>query len=120
MPIDRRSPRRARPTGAPLTPRRARRDALVRALAGDARGDRARDAAGLHATVQLRAADDEAAILAAAQERRIALATMSAHRMAPDPGPPVLLLGYGQVPEAAIRPGVREVAAAVRAARARR
>src|SRR4051794_5265267 len=100
---------------------RARRDALVAALAEELSDATVRGiAAGLHATVQLRATDDEAAILAEAHERRIALATMSAHRMAPDPGPPVLLLGYGQAPEAAIGPGVREVAAAVRAARARR
>jgi GntR family transcriptional regulator / MocR family aminotransferase len=100
---------------------RARRDALVAALADELPDATVRGiAAGLHATVELRADDDEAAILGEAAERRIAFSTMSAHRIAPDPGPPVLLLGYGQVPEAAIRPGVREIAAAVRAARARR
>jgi GntR family transcriptional regulator/MocR family aminotransferase len=100
---------------------RARRDALVEALADELPDATVRGiAAGLHATVELRPDDDEAAILAAARERRIALSTLSADRMAPDAGPPVLLLGYGQVPEAAIRPGVREIAAAVRSARARR
>jgi hypothetical protein len=33
--------------------------------------------------------------------------------------PPVLLLGYAQMPEPAIRAGIHEVAEAVRAARAR-
>jgi GntR family transcriptional regulator / MocR family aminotransferase len=101
---------------------RARRDALVQALAEELPGAAVSGiAAGLHATVQLDETDDEHAILAAAAERRIGLATMSAHRMtAAGAGPPILLLGYGQVPEAAIRPGVRELAAAVRAARARR
>ena len=33
-------------------------------------------------------------------------------------GPPVLMLGYGQTAEPAIRAGVRELADAVRAARA--
>ena len=34
--------------------------------------------------------------------------------------PPTLLLGYGQMPEPAIRAGVRELAIAIRAARTRR
>ena len=36
-----------------------------------------------------------------------------------DGGPPTLMLGYAQMPEPAIRAGVRELAAAVRAARER-
>jgi hypothetical protein len=42
---------------------------------------------------------------------------MSAHRFEPRPGPPVLLLGYGQVREPAIAAGVRELAEGIRAAR---
>jgi GntR family transcriptional regulator/MocR family aminotransferase len=100
---------------------RGRRDALVEALAVELPDATVRGvAAGLHATVELDPADDEPAILAEATKRRIALATMAEHRMTLDTGPPVLLLGYGQVPEAAIRPGVREFGAAVRSARARR
>jgi GntR family transcriptional regulator / MocR family aminotransferase len=104
---------------------RLRRDALVRALAEELPDATVSGiAAGLHATVRLRPDDDEAAILAEVARRRIALSTMSAHRVAaPEtgaPAPPILLLGYGQVPEAAIGPGVRELAAAVRAARGRR
>jgi hypothetical protein len=63
--------------------------------------------------------DDEPAILAEAARQRIALATMTEHRIAPAPSAaPVLPLGYGQVPEAAIRPGVHELAEAIRTTRA--
>jgi DNA-binding transcriptional MocR family regulator len=34
-------------------------------------------------------------------------------------GPPTLMLGYANVPEPAIRSGIRELAEAIRAARAR-
>jgi GntR family transcriptional regulator/MocR family aminotransferase len=99
---------------------RARRDALVAALAHELPEAKVRGiAAGLHALVELRADDDEGAILEEAGKRRIALATMGEHRADPRPGPAILLLGYGLVPEAAIRAGVRELAAAIRAARAR-
>jgi GntR family transcriptional regulator / MocR family aminotransferase len=98
---------------------RARRDALVAALAEELPDATVRGiAAGLHATVELRDSDDEAAILEQAARRRIALATMAQHRFAPAPGAPILLLGYGQVPEPAIRAGVHAIAEAVRAARA--
>ena len=97
---------------------RARRDALVAALARELPDAAVRGvAAGLHATVELRPGDDEAAILLELARRRIALATMTEHRMTPAGGPPILLLGYGQVPEPAIRAGVRAIADAVRAAR---
>ena len=97
---------------------RARRDALVAALARELPDAAVRGvAAGLHATVELRPGDDEAAILLELARRRIALSTMTEHRMTPAGGPPILLLGYGQVPEPAIRAGVRAIADAVRAAR---
>jgi GntR family transcriptional regulator/MocR family aminotransferase len=96
---------------------RARRDALVAAVADELPDATVRGiAAGLHATVELRDTDDEAAILTELERRRIALSTMSEHRMTPVPGPPMLLLGYGQVPLPSIRPGVRAIADAVRAA----
>jgi GntR family transcriptional regulator / MocR family aminotransferase len=99
---------------------RRRRDALVGALAAELPDATVRGiAAGLHATVELRASDDEAAILAEARSRHVALATMTEHWVGEPSGPPILLLGYGQVPEAAIAAGVHEVAEAVRAARAR-
>jgi len=97
---------------------RARRDALVAALAAELPDARVSGiAAGLHATVELRATDDEAAILEQVALRRIALSTMSAHRFEPEPGAPVLLLGYGQVREPAIAAGVRELAEGIRVAR---
>jgi hypothetical protein len=39
--------------------------------------------------------------------------------MTPSTRPPTLLLGYAQIPEAAIRPGVEALAGAVRATRGR-
>ena len=97
---------------------RARRDTLVAALADTLPEATVEGiAAGLHATVRLPAGHDEGAILAAAGRRRVALETMAEYD---GDGPPTLLLGYGQIAEAAIRPGVAEIAAAVRAATARR
>ncbi len=99
---------------------RRRRDALVEALADELPDAAVRGiAAGLHATVELREDDDEAAILEEAAARRLELDTMSQHQAGPAFAAPILLLGYGQVPEASIRAGVHEVAEAVRAARAR-
>jgi GntR family transcriptional regulator / MocR family aminotransferase len=93
---------------------RERRDALVAALAEELPEAVVRGiAAGLHATVELPAGDDEQAIVAEARRRRIALDSMSSHVAGPYDGPPILLLGYAAVPEPAIRPGVRELAEAV-------
>ena len=67
-------------------------------------------------TVELPDGDDEEAIRAEAARRRIALETMRELPDRPgDAGPPTLLLGYARLPEAAIGPGVRELAEAVRA-----
>jgi GntR family transcriptional regulator/MocR family aminotransferase len=98
---------------------RARRDALVAAL-GEALPEAAVRgiAAGLHMTVELPAGDDEDAIRAECRSRRIELETMADFRLAPRSGPATLMLGYAQLPEPAIRAGVRELADAVRAARA--
>jgi GntR family transcriptional regulator/MocR family aminotransferase len=101
---------------------RARRDALVAALAEALPDARVRGiAAGLHATVELPEGDDEAAIREEAAARRIALSTMRDYRPdgLPVAGPVTLMLGYAQLPEPAIRAGVRELAAAVAAARRR-
>jgi GntR family transcriptional regulator/MocR family aminotransferase len=97
---------------------RARRDALVAALAEELPDAVVRGiSAGLHATVELRRSDDEEALLAELARRRITLSTMTQHRMTAQAAPPILLLGYGQVPLPAIRPGVRAIGDAVRAAR---
>jgi GntR family transcriptional regulator / MocR family aminotransferase len=74
-------------------------------------------AAGLHVTVELPAGHDPEAIRAEAERRRIALSTLADYRTERS-WPPVLLLGYGQVAAAAVPAGVRELAAAVRAAEA--
>ena len=95
---------------------RVRRDTLVRTLAealpeASVRGI----AAGLHVTVALPEGYDEQAIADEAARRRIAFNTMRDYR--DEAGPAVLMLGYGQLSEPAIRAGVREVAEVVRAAR---
>lgn len=96
---------------------RARRDALVEALA-DALPEAAVSgiAAGLHITVQLPEGVSEQAIREEAHHRRIELETMADYRPDASGRPPVLLLGYAQMPESAIRAGVQELANAVRAA----
>ena len=99
---------------------RARRDALVAALAQELPEAAVRGiAAGLHATVELAATDDEEAIAAEAARRRIALMTLGEVRAGAPDGPATLLLGYAQLPEPAIAAAVRELADAVRATRSR-
>jgi GntR family transcriptional regulator/MocR family aminotransferase len=92
---------------------RKRRDALIAALAHELPDAEVLGiAAGLHVTVRLQAGHDEQAIRAAAEAHRIDLETMSDYR--PADGRVTLLLGYGRLPEPAIRAGVRELAAAIR------
>jgi len=96
----------------------ARRAALIDVLGEELPEATVRGiAAGLHVTVELRAADDEQAIVEEARARRIAFAVMSDYGVSD--GPPTLMLGYGHLPEAAVRPGVRGLAEAIRAARER-
>ena len=98
----------------------ARRDAMVAALADALPEASIRGvAAGLHAIVELPAGDDEQAIRDEARRRGIALAILDSYRIEPRDSPPTLLLGYGQVSEPAIRAGIAELGAAVRAARSR-
>jgi GntR family transcriptional regulator / MocR family aminotransferase len=99
---------------------RARRDTLVEAFAEALPEATVRGiAAGLHATVELPAGCDEAAVMAEAARRRIAFETVSAYRLGAEPaaGPPMLMLGYAKLHESAIRAGVREIADVVRSAR---
>ncbi len=97
---------------------RARRDALIDALA-DALPEATISgvAAGLHVTVRLLDGDDEGAIREQALLRSIEVETMSEFRPHAADQPPALVLGYAQMPEPAIRAGVRELAEAVRASR---
>jgi GntR family transcriptional regulator/MocR family aminotransferase len=99
---------------------RNRRDALVETLADVLPEATVRGvAAGLHATVQLADGDDERACAAEARRRGIEVETLSHYRVEPAVAPPTLVLSYAQMPEASIRLGVRELADAVRAVRAR-
>jgi GntR family transcriptional regulator/MocR family aminotransferase len=99
---------------------RSRRDALVGALAETLPEAVVRGvAAGLHVTVELPEGLSEQAIRAEARDRRIELETMTDYRPGTRGRAPVLLLGYAQMPEGAIRSGVHELAHAVRAAAAR-
>jgi GntR family transcriptional regulator/MocR family aminotransferase len=96
---------------------RSRRDALVAALAQELPEARIEGiAAGLHATVVLPEGDDERAIADEAARRRVAIEVMGDYRTE-SPGPPTLLVGYGQIAEASIRSGVKALADAVRATR---
>jgi GntR family transcriptional regulator / MocR family aminotransferase len=67
-------------------------------------------AAGFHAVAHLPAAADEQAVVAAARERRVGLYGMGDFRAARAAGPPQLVLGFGQVGERAIEPGIAAVA----------
>jgi GntR family transcriptional regulator / MocR family aminotransferase len=99
---------------------RRRRDALVDALgAALPEASVSGAAAGLHVTVGLPGDDDEDAIREEAERRRIALETLNEFRWGAQWRPPTLLLGYGQLPEAALRVAVAELAGAVHAARRR-
>ena len=96
---------------------RKQRDALVRALAQELPEARVTGiAAGLHVTVELPGAYDEAAIRREAVRRGIRLATMLDYRAEGAGGPTTLMLGYGHMPEPAMTAGARELAEAVRAA----
>jgi GntR family transcriptional regulator/MocR family aminotransferase len=97
---------------------RSRRDALVEALADELPEARVEGiAAGLHATVRLPDGDDERAIAEEAARRHVAIEVMADYRTG-TAGAPTLLLGYGQIAEPSIRPGVAALAEAIRTTRA--
>ena len=97
---------------------RSRRDALVEALGDELPEARVEGiAAGLHATVRLPDGDDERAIAEEAARRHVAIEVMADYRTGMA-GAPTLLLGYGQIAEPSIRPGVAALADAIRATRA--
>jgi GntR family transcriptional regulator / MocR family aminotransferase len=98
---------------------RGRRDALIAVLADELPETAVGGiAAGLHATVRLPDSDDEAAIVDEARRRRIEVGPMAENWADPSGRPPTLLLGYGQIQEAAIGRAVRALAEAIRATRA--
>jgi GntR family transcriptional regulator/MocR family aminotransferase len=97
-----------------------RRARLIAALARHAPGVRLTGlAAGFHAVAHLPPAADEGAVVAAARERLVGLYGMGSYRAsgatgtAPAAGPaapPQLVLGFGDVSERAIEPGIAAVA----------
>jgi GntR family transcriptional regulator / MocR family aminotransferase len=100
---------------------RARRDALIAALAKALPEATVFGiSAGLHATVGLPHTDDVRAIQEEASRRGIAVSLMLHNCIKTRGAPPTLLLGYAGVSEASIRVGVTELAAAVRATRGKR
>jgi GntR family transcriptional regulator / MocR family aminotransferase len=97
---------------------RARRDTLVGGLVEALPEVRVHGIrAGLHVTVQLLPGDRGRAIRDEAARRGVALTPMSDYFLDPAEDSSMLLLGYGRSSDALIRAGVRELAAAVRAAR---
>jgi len=89
----------------------SRRALLIAALARHAPGIRLTGlAAGFHAVAHLPSSADEQAVVAAARDRRVALYGMGSYRATRGPGPPQLVLGFGQVSERAIEPGIAAVA----------
>jgi GntR family transcriptional regulator / MocR family aminotransferase len=88
----------------------ARRGALLRALARHAPQVALGGlAAGFHAVAHLPDPAEEAAVVAAAQTRRIGLYGMSAYRSSNSAQPPQLVLGFGNLREAAIEGGITTV-----------
>src|SRR5689334_6768105 len=89
-----------------------RRTALVGAFARHAPGIRLTGlAAGFHAVAPLPLRADEAAVIAAARERRVGLYGISGYRGTPGaPAPPALVIGFGNVGERAIDPAIAVVA----------
>ncbi|MFJ9817803.1 PLP-dependent aminotransferase family protein [Streptomyces sp. NPDC101151] len=89
----------------------ARRTALVAALAAHAPQVRLTGlAAGFHAVAHLPDGTEEEQVLTEARSRRVGLYGMSACRASRAPGPPQLVLGFGDVPERAITDGITAVA----------
>jgi GntR family transcriptional regulator/MocR family aminotransferase len=93
---------------------RARRDALVAALAAHLPHVTVGGiAAGLHAVAELPAETDEAAVVAAARKRSVGVYGMTDYRFPGSSGPTALVLGYGGLGERAIEAGVHLLALAV-------
>jgi GntR family transcriptional regulator / MocR family aminotransferase len=89
-----------------------RRAALVEAFARHSPGIRLTGlAAGFHAVAPLPAGADEAAVIAAARERRVGLYGIGDWRGTADAAaPPALVIGFGNVAERAIDPAIAAVA----------
>ena len=88
----------------------ARRDTLVRTLAEHAPHVELQGlAAGFHAVAHLPRGADERGIVETARDRSIGLYGMSSYRPSGGSGPPQLVLGFGNLTEAAIARGIAAV-----------
>jgi GntR family transcriptional regulator/MocR family aminotransferase len=88
-----------------------RRGMLMDALARHAPAVRLTGlAAGFHAVAELPGTADEQAVVAAARERSVGLYGMGLHRARSTAAPPQLVLGFGNVSERAVEPGIAAVA----------
>ncbi len=95
---------------------RARRDALIDALARHLPGARVRGlAAGLHAIVELDRPVDSAQLVRAAQQRSVVVYPLSYAFLQPSDTGERLVLGYANLSEPAIEEGIRRLAAAIAA-----
>jgi len=94
---------------------RRRRDALLSAVESHLTGSEVEGiAAGLHAVVRLPPGCDERATVLAARERGIAIDGLAAFRRTEARGPAGLVLGYANLPEAAIARAIAELAHVLR------
>jgi GntR family transcriptional regulator/MocR family aminotransferase len=88
-----------------------RRGVLIEALARHAPGVRLTGlAAGFHAVAHLPGSASEEAVVAAARQRSVGLYGLAPLRAAAGAAPPALVLGFGNVSERAIEPGIAAVA----------
>jgi GntR family transcriptional regulator/MocR family aminotransferase len=93
-----------------------RRAAVIDALARHAPEVRLTGlAAGFHAVAHLPDPADEQAVVRAARERSVGLYGMAKHRATRAAAPPQLVLGFGNVSERAVEPGIAAVADLLRA-----
>ena len=67
-------------------------------------------AAGFHAVAHLPDSADEQAVVTSARQRQVGLYGMGPQRAAPAGAPPQLVLGFGNVSERAVEPGIAAVA----------
>jgi GntR family transcriptional regulator / MocR family aminotransferase len=89
---------------------RARRDALIDAVAADMPQARVSGiSAGLHALVRLPRAVDLQALLSASWERSLGIYPLTLHRIDPTGAADALVMGYASLPEPAIEEGVRRL-----------
>ncbi|MGH2716620.1 MAG: PLP-dependent aminotransferase family protein, partial [Thermoleophilaceae bacterium] len=89
----------------------ARREALMEALARHAPELELRGlAAGFHVLVLLPEGIEEQEVVAAARERSVGVHGLGDYRFGNVPGPPALVMGFGNVGEGAIERGIESIA----------